>query len=311
MQPETGKARDGSQGEYRYERLTWPEADAAAREGRVVLLPVGSIEQHGPHLPLDVDQRLAYAVCLEAGRRAPDTVLVMPPVSYGYCHHVMDFPGTINIQMEHFIAFCLDITQSLAYHGFKRIVIVNGHGSNEPLVNLIARKTVVLTDALCVGFSWWEMAREAFAAVRESQFPGGCAHACELETSVYLYLNEAGVRKEAIRDELAAYLSDGQPWYALDLFGSAPTSPIHWTSTYTRSGVIGQPTLASKEKGRVAFEGAVSRLLQFVDWYRRWPDPPRRDRHSLAPTMALPFGGRGAARVAPSPPGAQEVTDEG
>lgn len=274
---------------FRYELLTWSEADAAAQDGRVVVLPVGAIEQHGPHLPMDVDQRLAYSVCLEAGRRAPDELLIMPPVSYGYCHHVMDFPGTINVQMEHFIHYCLDITKSLAYHGFKRIVIVNGHGSNEPLAGLIARKTILLTDALCTAFSWWQIARQAFEAVRESVVPGGCAHACELETSMYLYLNGDYVKRDKIKDEMAHNLPESAEWYAHDLFFSAPTSLVHWTSTYTDSGIIGQASLASAEKGQIAFEGAVARLIEFARWYRTWTNPPRVDHHGAAPTMELPF----------------------
>ena len=69
----------------------------------MIVLPVGSVEQHGHHLPLDVDVKLANAVCLAAGERAPETMLVLPPVSYGYCHHVMDFPGTINVSPTTFV----------------------------------------------------------------------------------------------------------------------------------------------------------------------------------------------------------------
>ena len=276
--------------EYRYDHLTWPEINEAVKDGCIVILPVGATEQHGPHLPLDVDHRLSYSICAEVARRSEGSILVMPPVCYGYCHHVMDFPGTINIQMENFINYCLDITKSVAYHGFKKIVIVNGHGSNEPLVQLIARKTILLTDAVCAGFSWWHCANKAFSAVRESEL-GGCAHACELETSVYLHLNPDLVKRELIRDELASNLKDEETreWYALDLAYSAPTSPIPWTSTYTDSGVIGRPTLASAEKGKVAFEAAVNEILRFCAWFRKWELPARKDHHAVPPTMDLPF----------------------
>src|SRR6185295_3531602 len=99
--------------EYRYEKLTWPEIDDAVELGKVCIVPCGAVEQHGPHLPLDVD-------------------LVCPTVCYGYTGHVMDFPGTINNDFEHFQHHVLDITRSLAYHGFKKIVLLNGHGSNMP-----------------------------------------------------------------------------------------------------------------------------------------------------------------------------------
>ena len=276
--------------EYRYEMLTWPEIDAVVAQSPVILLPVGATEQHGRHLPLDVDHRLAREISLEVGRRSSGGVLVLPPVNYGYCHHVMDFPGTINIQMEHMINFCLDITKSVAYHGFKRIVLLNAHGSNDPLLQIVARKTNLVTDAVCSAFSWWSVAMKAFNEVRESEYPGGCAHACELETSMYLYLQPDGVRKEHIRDEVGPNVGDGEStWYAFDLAGGAPTSPVPWTSTYTESGVIGRPSLGTAEKGRVAFEGAVGETLRFCSWFRTWQSPPRRDRHRRPPSMELPF----------------------
>jgi len=132
--------------EYRYNRLTWPEMNEAIARQPVVILPTGSTEQHGPHLPLDVDLFLCESVCLEAGRRAPDRVLVLPPVPYGLNLHHIDFPGTIHVEPEVFIAFCLNVTKSVAYHGFKKILLVNGHGSNGPLTNLVARKTVLQTQ---------------------------------------------------------------------------------------------------------------------------------------------------------------------
>ena len=86
--------------EYRYNRLTWPEMNEAITAQKVVLLPTGATEQHGPHLPLDVDVFLAESVCLEVGRRASDRVLVLPPVSYGLNRHHIDFPGTVHIELD-------------------------------------------------------------------------------------------------------------------------------------------------------------------------------------------------------------------
>ena len=88
--------------QYRYELLTWPEINEAVAMKKVVLLPVGATEQHGPHLPLDTDFKLASAVANEAGRRSPEDMVVMPAVPYGYTHHVQDFPGTINIEPSTF-----------------------------------------------------------------------------------------------------------------------------------------------------------------------------------------------------------------
>src|ERR671927_249681 len=110
-----------TQPEYRYNRLTWPEMNAAIAAQMLLIL-----------------------------------------------HHI-DFPGTIHIEPETFIAFCLNITKSVAYHGFEKILLVNGHGSNGPLVDLIARKTVLATRSLCFATSYFAFLREAFQPIRQSE----------------------------------------------------------------------------------------------------------------------------------------------
>ena len=115
----------------------------------------------------------------------PDRVLVLPPVADGLNRHHIDFPGTIHIEPEVFIAFCVNITKSVAYHGFEKILIVNGHGSNQPLIDLVARKTVLETDSLCFATGYFTFLMEAFESVRESEI---IAHADEFETSLYLHL---------------------------------------------------------------------------------------------------------------------------
>ena len=124
--------------EYRYEKLTWPEINDAVELGQVCIVPCGAIEQHGPHLPLDVDVLCSTQIAVGAGKRVPDKILVLPSVNYGYTGHVMDFPGTINNDFEHFMHHVLDVTRSLAYHGFKKIILLNGHGSNMPNLDLVA-----------------------------------------------------------------------------------------------------------------------------------------------------------------------------
>jgi len=111
-------------------------------------------------------------------------LLVLPTVCYGYTGHVMDFPGTINNHFEHFIDHVLDITKSLAYHGFKKIVLLNGHGSNMPNLDLVARRTNLETDAECVMAAWWNLLTVDKAFLprwRQSKFPGGCSTRANLK----------------------------------------------------------------------------------------------------------------------------------
>ncbi len=286
-------SRDAVAREYRYELLTWPEIDEAVALRKAVVLPVGSTEQHGPHLPLDVDAKLSAAVAYEAGRRSPEDLLVLPPVAYGYCHHVMDFPGTINIEPTTFVKLLLDITRSVAYHGFKRIVILNGHGSNHPLVEEAGRQTILQTDALCLTLSWWQLVADYWnSEVRTSAIPGGCAHACELETSMYLHVDGAHVRTDRVRSELPAFMAlpGAAEWHYTDLTKASPATIVEWTSTYTQTGVIGEAEQATAEKGRRVFEHAVARMIEMVRWFRARPRPERREHHATSPTFPLPFG---------------------
>src|SRR6202022_4369588 len=118
--------------EYRYEKLTWPEINDAVELGKVCIVPCGAVEQHGPHLPLDVDIICPTGIARGRGQAIPEQVLVLPTVFYGYTGHVMDFPGTINNDFEHFIHHGLDITKSLAYNAFTKFILLNGPGQNSP-----------------------------------------------------------------------------------------------------------------------------------------------------------------------------------
>ena len=261
--------------EYRFNRLTWQEMNEAIAAQKVVLLPVGSTEQHGPHMPLDVDAFLVEAVCLEVGRRAADRVLVLPTISYGLNLHHIDFPGTVHIEPEHFIAFCLDITKSVAYHGFQKMLVVNGHGSNSPLADLVARKTTLATQSLCATVNYYNLALDAFASVKETEV---MAHADEFETSLYLHLAPERVRLEravAGDDVVGKYVTS-------DSIKPHVRFSDYW-GRWTTTGVHGDPTKASAEKGKIIFEAAVTRMIELVDEWRAWPIAERSDRHAGPP----------------------------
>ena len=281
--------------EYRYEKLTWPEINDAVELGKVCIVPCGAIEQHGPHLPLDVDVVCPSGIALGAGRELAEKILVLPTVCYGYTGHVMDFPGTINTDFEHFMHQVLDITKSLAYHGFKKIVLLNGHGSNMPNLDLVARRTNLETDAECILAAWWNLLtvdKEFLPRWRQSKFPGGCAHACELETSLYLYLDEANVRKDKIKNGVISFNEENSPFNWVDLFAAGPATIISWTSSYSETGVLGDAELATAEKGREACEEAVKQLIRFVTYFKDRPKDQRRDLHRRSPTMPIPWGQR-------------------
>ena len=281
--------------EYRYEKLTWPEINDAVDDGQVCIVPCGAVEQHGPHLPLDVDLVCPTGIAYGAGREIPDKVKILPIVAYGYTGHVMDFPGTINQHYTHFIDNVLDITKSLAYHGFKKIMLLNGHGSNMPNLDLVARRTNLETDAECILGAWWNLLtvdKTFLPRWRESKFPGGCAHACELETSLYLHLDGDNVRKDLIKSGIISFNAEESPFNWVDLFAAGPATIVSWTSSYSPTGVLGDAELATAEKGREAYEEAVKQLVRFVTWFKDRPKDERRDLHRRKPTMPPPWGER-------------------
>lgn len=279
--------------EYRYEKLTWPEINDAVALKKVCIIPCGAVEQHGPHLPLDVDLVCPGGVARGAGERLPDKILVLPTIAYGYTGHVMDFPGTINTHYETFIRQVLDVTKSLAYHGFKKLILLNGHGSNMPNLDLAARRTNLETDAECVLIAWWHLLTvdpDFLPNWRESKFPGGCAHACELETSMYLYLDEENVRKDRIKSGTISFNEEHSPFNYVDLFAQGPATVVSWTSSYSETGVLGEAEKASKDKGRRAYEEAVRQLCRFVEYFQPRAKDRRRRRQAAKPTIPIPWG---------------------
>ena len=239
-----------------------------------------------------MDHLCATAVATEAARLKPEISLVLPPVFYGYTHHVMDFPGPVNIHFEHFTQFVLDICKSLAYHGFKKMILVNGHGSNHNLVDMVARRTILETDATCAFCSWWDLLKvdpEFHKQWRESAYPGGCAHGGELETSMLLYLAPDSVRSDLLKSETTRTNQLGSKFMWSDLAGAGPVGLIEWTSQYTNSGVQGEAEKGTAEKGRIAFEEASRRLLEFIEEYRALEIKPRTQHQDQEPTFPLRF----------------------
>ena len=263
------------------ESMTWPEARRAARSGRVVLLPVGAIEQHGPHLPVDVDNRIVTWLCDEAARQRPDLVMSVPPIHYGFNTHNMGFPGTVSVDVEPFINYVADVCRSFVRQeplrqGHQRLILINGHGSNAMPCALVARKIVnEHEDALAAAINHWSLARDLAAKIRESPV-GGMAHACEFETSWYLHLAPDRVYLDKAATDLLVQRSK-QIWVDL-MAGVGPVAFIDdWSRISDGSGTEGDPSTATAEKGRLFAEEEVRNLLAFCAEFKDMAVLPRRN----------------------------------
>jgi len=260
---------------YYYDKLSWPELREASAQGRVVVLPVGSVEQHGPHLPLEVDNYLCRQVCEEAAKLVPEDLLLMPQLPYGFNWHHIDFPGTIGIAWDNYVRFLLDIVKSVAHHGFKKVLIVNGHGSNRILAEVAARQATMDNEVICAAFNYFNLAPEVTVEVRESP-KGWNAHADEMETSLYLYLQPEAVRKEVMAPDHDMLPSEF--WWQ-DCSIPCRVGMMEWWSTFSKTGVLGDPTLATAEKGEVLYKAYVRELAECVKEFKARPLRPRKDHH--------------------------------
>lgn len=262
-----------------FSSLTWEEVNLAVGEQKVILIPVGAIEQHGPHLPVDMDNQAVVHICDETARRFSNIALSTLPIHYGFNEHNMDFPGTISIEMENFIRYCFDVGRSFARQGFKRIIWINGHGSNSSLCQLVARRVTNETTALSASIDWWNLIQETIREIRESG-EGGIDHACEMETSVYLYLKPELVKKEKIKDEYANQRG-GPGWLYPDISTSSPVFFMNNWSRMSDTGVNGAPSLATRDKGERFLEDAIKNLGGIVKDFRDLKVAERTDHRKF------------------------------
>ncbi|WP_338058094.1 creatininase family protein [Streptomyces cavernae] len=206
--------------------------EVRARGSRVAVLPVGSLEQHGPYLPLTTDTVVACTIAGEIARVYP--VQLLPPVTISCSHEHAAWPGTVSISAATLHAVIRDIASSLHRSGVDSLVVVNGHGGNYVLGNVVQESFGGdVRMALFPGLDDWEIARER-AAVETSLLTD--MHAGEIETSILLHAHPELVRPGY---ETSDWVADDRR-HLLTLGMSA----------YTDSGVIGRPSRASAEKGK-------------------------------------------------------------
>jgi creatinine amidohydrolase/Fe(II)-dependent formamide hydrolase-like protein len=241
--------------------LTWPEAAERFRQVDVALLPVGSLEQHGPHLPLDTD---AFDAELTARRVAAacrePRPLVLPLIPYGVSYAHEDFAGTLSVSPETLARAVHEIGLGVAREGITKLVIVNGHGGNGPALHFAAQ--MINRDAHI--FTCVDTGETSDADVAEICDVKNDAHAGDIETSTSL-----AARPELVRmDRAEAFV----PEFSSSYLDFASRRSVGWyarTARISPSGVLGDPTRATREKGERIWEVTVRRLVELVESLRR------------------------------------------
>jgi len=233
--------------EMLFEHLTSPDVREAAERGSVAILPIGSIEVHGPHMPTGTDSLTVYEVARLVAEKVE--AVVLPPFYYAYVPENRHFPGTISLTAKTLLSVLEEVCDEIARNGFRKILILNGHGGNNEILRVFLRDSLNRKRdyVLYAMINPWAPLTELVAKLSEGREVG---HACELETSAGLYLFEDLIKMENVKDA-ARVGSTGMP--------KGIETPVDWQA-YALQLYLGDPRLATKEKGKML----VDRFVEFL-----------------------------------------------
>ena len=232
-------------------------------DGSVVVVPVGSIEQHGHHLPVATDTILVEAMVDAGVERVADDipVVVTPPVWTGFSPHHLPFGGTLSLDFEDLRAVLEDVALTAVENDFDAVLFVNGHGGNQPLIDAVVSTVGTETDAEVLGTTYFQLATDEIRALRDSD-TGGMAHGGEFETSLMLHVRPDLVADQEDRE--GQLWDEHYEWGSRDLLEGGPLSVYRSFDAYSESGAIGAPTQASARKGEQIHEAIGEELAALL-----------------------------------------------
>jgi|SRR5690554_4045268 len=240
-----------------WEDMRWPEFEQLNKLKTIIIVPVASMEQHGPHLPVATDTKITNEIAIQTAKSLIGTadVLITPPVWTGFSPHHMDFPGTISLTTTAFINVLVDICQSIYYHGFKKIILLNGHGGNMPFTRIVSAEMRDKPDCQIAAVNYWDLAKESVKNLMQENIPG---HSGEFETSLQLFLSKNLVdsfyfSKRSSQNYSRGSVKDRKRFYIYKPF-----------KALTKNGELGHPELASETKGERIISIIVEELKNFV-----------------------------------------------
>ena len=230
---------------YKWDEITGREFQLLKPE--IALLPVGTIERHGDHLPLGTDNIVPSWIADKVAERLGGDVIVLPQINYGVTVTLANFPGSINIPSEVFMQYVKHVLLEVARNGVKYVVVLNGHGGNTRELQIVAKEVTSLTNLSVLIIDWW---RDVAQQKRTELFkyPG---HAGEDETSAVMAIRPELVRKEYAKDHV-------MPYPTLKIYSRKLDESIF------PEAVNGKATLASIEKGKEFMEAVVNEVIKVV-----------------------------------------------
>lgn len=241
---------DGDGPIYEAERMTRPEALQALLKRPLVILPIGATEQHGPHLPLGTDTFMAAGVARRLAARTG--ALLFPALPVGYSWVWRDIPGTLVIDEATLQQVIKDIAHNLHRQGVRMLILLNGHGANESAMKYAVRELADEVSMKVLYFSYFNHFGETEKQVIQSPKWHGMVHACEVETSLLLAVKpELCHMDRAVREYPAV-----PPTYGVSALSLGSLSD---------SGVYGDATLATAEKGERLIQAAVDRIAGIIE----------------------------------------------
>lgn len=253
--------------------LNWRTISARLAEDDVVLVPVGATEQHGDHTPLLVDTGWAIAVSEGAAKQAK--ALVAPPLHFGWSTHHLAYPGAITLRPETLIDVLVDVGESLVYHGFKRIVLVNGNRiANLPPMEIAATKLRFRTGAYASVVDVGLIARRE---VGEYCAPGENGHAGDSETSFMLHwrpdlvdMSKAAAGSPHGKGPFPTNPMPIEPPFDINAISVRPTD-AEFLEASSPTGIGGDARVATAEKGKAVLDAVIRNTVTHIEDIRRKP----------------------------------------
>lgn len=242
-----------------------PQLQKAIEANTLIILPVGQVEEHGNHLPVSTDTAIVEGV---AQRLAETLVaenlptLVMPAIWSGYStRDMVRWPGTMCIRPQVFMDLVYDVCGSLVEMGFRKIMLLSGHGHHTGTLRVVTRRIADAYDVYMALVSSASLAAERFSEIRKSG-RGGSIHGGEYETSLMLYLGEPVDMDQVTDEDIMRYHSD---FIAGDNFvGGQKVFWSTWGLQKSKTGIYGDPTVATAETGRQLVEAMVVNGVAFA-----------------------------------------------